>query len=95
MEGWGYINKFLNKTYKVTKGASIILKGEKVSTLYLFNAISNFSNVLAYVETYMTLWHIRLWYMSEKGMKIIHSKNLFLGLKYVDLDFCENCVDGK
>jgi len=92
---WRIYNKFLKKTYKVTKGTSIILKGEKASTSYLFNVISNFSNVLAYVEAYMTLWHIRLGHMSEKGMKILHSKNLFLGLKYVDLDFCENCVYGK
>ena len=95
MGGWGYITKFLNKTYKVTKGGSIILKGETASTLYLFNAISNFSNVLAYVETHMTLSHIRIGYMSERRMKILHSKKLFPGLKYVDLDFCENCVYGK
>jgi len=43
----------------------------------------------------MTLWHIRLRHMSEKGMKILHSIKLFPGLKYVDLDFCENCVCGK
>ena len=33
--------------------------------------------------------------MSEKGMKILHSRNLFSGLKNVDLDLCENCVYGK
>ena len=33
--------------------------------------------------------------MSEKGMKIFHSRNLFPGLKNVDLDFCENCIYGK
>jgi len=33
--------------------------------------------------------------MSEKGMKIIHSRNLLLGLKNVDSDFCENCIYGK
>ena len=33
--------------------------------------------------------------MSEKGMKILHSRNLLPGLKNVDLDFCENCVYGK
>lgn len=33
--------------------------------------------------------------MSEKGMQILHSRNLLSGLKHVDLDFCENCVYGK
>ena len=33
--------------------------------------------------------------MSEKGMKILHSRNLLPGLKNVDLDFSENCIYGK
>ena len=33
--------------------------------------------------------------MSEKGMQILHSRNLLLGLKHVDLELCENCVYGK
>jgi hypothetical protein len=41
------------------------------------------------------LWHHRLGHMSEKGMQILHSRNLLPGLKHVDLEFCENCVYGK
>ena len=41
------------------------------------------------------MWHHRLGHMSEKGMQILHSKNLFPGLKQVDLKFSENCVYGK
>ena len=33
--------------------------------------------------------------MSEKGMKILHSKNLLPGLKNINLEFCENCVYGN
>ena len=33
--------------------------------------------------------------MSEKGMKILYSKNLLPRLKNIDVDFCENCVYGK
>jgi len=33
--------------------------------------------------------------MSQKGMQILHSRNLLPGLKHVDLDFCENYVYGK
>ena len=43
----------------------------------------------------MASWHHRLGHMSEKGMKILHSRNLLPGLKNVDLDFCENFIYGK
>ena len=39
-----------------------------------------------------TLWHNRLGHMSEKGMKLLHSKKVLLGLKYVNMDLCESCV---
>ena len=41
------------------------------------------------------LWHHRLGHMSEKGMQILHSRNLLLDLKQVSLEFCEKCVYGK
>ena len=84
-----------NKTWKVTKGALVIEKGEKVGTLYLYNGISNSVNALISTREHMTLWHHRLRYMSEKEMQILHSRNLLLSLKHVDLKFCENCVFGK
>jgi hypothetical protein len=42
-----------------------------------------------------TLWHHRLEYMSEKGMQIIHKRNLLSDLKQIDLDFYEHFVYGK
>ena len=33
--------------------------------------------------------------MSEKGMKVMLSKDNLSGLKSIDLDFCEDCVYGK
>jgi len=33
--------------------------------------------------------------MSEKGMKILHKRNLLPNLKQIYLDFCEHCVYGK
>ena len=86
---------FTDKAWKVTKGALVIAKGEKVGTLYLYNGISNSVNVLTSKGADAALWHHRLGHMSEKGMKILHSRNLFPGLKNVDLDFCENCIYGK
>ncbi|KAK2979892.1 hypothetical protein RJ640_023963 [Escallonia rubra] len=43
----------------------------------------------------ITLWHHRLGHLSESGMRILHSKNALLGMKNIQLDFCEGCVYGK
>ena len=88
---------FIYKSWKVTKGALVIAKGEKVGTLYLIlcNGISNSVNALTSKGADAALWHHRLGHMSEKRMKILHSRNLLAGLKNVDLDFCENCIYGK
>jgi hypothetical protein len=41
------------------------------------------------------MWHHRLGHMSEKEMQILHKINLFLDIKQIDLDFCEDYVYGK
>jgi hypothetical protein len=69
----GCVTTFTDKAWKVTKGALVIAKGEKVGTLYLCNGISNFVNALTSKGADATLWHHRLGHMSEKGMKILHS----------------------
>jgi hypothetical protein len=33
--------------------------------------------------------------MSEKGMQILHKRNLFPDLKQIYLDFCWHCIYGK
>ena len=81
--------------WKVTKGALIVAKGEKIGTLYLCTNKVNPSMCVASTRVYVSLWHQRLGHMSEKGMQILHSKNLLLGLKKIDLEFCEGCVYGK
>jgi len=91
----GCVATFTDITWKVTKGALVIAIGEKVGTLYLCNGISIFFNALTSTVEGKGLWHHRLGTMSEKGMQILHSRNLMLGLKLVDLKFCENCVYGK
>ena len=47
------------------------------------------------VDSDTVLWHNRLGHMSEKGMKVLHSKKFFPGLKCVNMDFYESCVYGK
>ncbi|KOM47898.1 hypothetical protein LR48_Vigan07g160200 [Vigna angularis] len=41
------------------------------------------------------LWHQRLGHMSEKGMKVMHSKGKLPGLQSVKIDMCEDCILGK
>ena len=41
------------------------------------------------------VWHQRLGHMSEKEMKVMLSKDKLSGLKFVELDFCEDCIYGK
>jgi hypothetical protein len=73
----------------------VIAKGKKVGTLYLCtgNIVSSISLASTGVDT--TPWNHRLGHMSEKGMQILHKRNLLLDLKQIDLDFCEHCVYGK
>jgi len=93
--GEGCVTTFTDKTWKVTKGALVIEKGEKVGTLYLCNGISHYVNALTSTGADTTLWNHTLGHMSEKRMLILHSRNLLPGLKHVDLELCENCVYGK
>ena len=84
----------------------VIAKGAKVGTLYLCTGNTHSTLVATDIDnagkatvnvarTDSVMWHHRLGHMSEKGMKILHSKNLFPGLKNIDLEFYENCVYGK
>jgi hypothetical protein len=91
----GCISTFTDKAWKVTKGSLVIEKGVKVGTLYLCIGITDCSISLASIGVDTTLWHHRFGHMSEKGMQILHKRNLFPNLKKVDLDFCEHCVYGK
>jgi hypothetical protein len=95
LESEGCISIFTDKVWKVTKGSLVIAKGEKVGTLYLCTGNNDSSISLYSTGVDTTLWHHRLRHMSEKGMHILHKINLFLDLKQIDLDFCENCVYGK
>ena len=47
---------------------------------------------IAIVDSDTVLWHNRLGHMSDKGMKVLHSKKFLPGPKCVTMDFCESCV---
>jgi hypothetical protein len=91
----GCISLFKDKAWKVTKGSLVITKGEKVGTLYLCTGNTYSSISLASTGVDTTLWNHRLGHMSEKGMQILHKRNLFPDLKQIDLDFYEHSVYGK
>ena len=72
----------------------------KVGTLYLctcntYSTLATTNNdnamnvTIDVARTYSKMWHHRLGNMSKKGMKILHSKNLFPGLKNIYLEFYE------
>jgi hypothetical protein len=91
----GCISIFTGNTWKVTKGSLVIVKGEKVGTLYLCIGNTDSYICLASKGVDTTLWIHMLGNVSEKGMQILHKINLFPYLKQIDLDFCEHCVYGK
>jgi transposase InsO family protein len=63
--------------------------------LYLCIGNTESSISLASTRVDTTLWHHRLGHISEKGMQILHKRNLLPDLKQIDLDFYEHCVYGK
>ena len=91
----GCVTTFKDKTWKATKGAMVVEKGDKVGTLYLCKGTTDSSISLASTGTNTTLWHHRLGDMRDKGMQILQSRKLLPGLKQVDLEFCEHRVYGK
>ena len=51
---------------------------------------------IAAVDSDTKLWHNGLGHMSEKGMKLLHSKKFLLGLKYVNMDYVKVvCMENK
>lgn len=46
-------------------------------------------------ENQAELWHCRLDYMSQKGMKILQLKGKQPELRNIDLDICESFIPGR
>jgi hypothetical protein len=81
LESEGCISIFTDKTWKVIKGSLVIAKGERVGTLYLCTGNTDSSISLYSTGVDTKLWHHRLGHMSDKGMHILHKRNLFPYLK--------------
>ena len=71
-----------------------VARGKKSGTLYTTSDACCSIAVAIGNET-PKLWHQRLGHMSEKGMKIMHSKRKLPCLQSVEIDMCEDCILGK
>ena len=89
-----YTTTFSSNSWKITKGAMMVARGQKEGTLYLTKNICNIIDNVG-IQDDAVIWHSRLGHMSEKGMKVLHSKGLLPGMKHVDVGFCEDCILGK
>ena len=87
----GHAILFIGGTWKVTNGSKVLTHGKKTGTLYM---TSSPRDTIAVVDasTDTSLWHCRLGHMSEKGMKMLLSKEKLLELKSIDFDMCENYI---
>nr|KYP40338.1 Retrovirus-related Pol polyprotein from transposon TNT 1-94 [Cajanus cajan] len=89
----GYTTIFQGEQWKISKGAMTIARGKKSGTLYKTTEACHLITVAA--NDNPNLWHQRLGHMSEKGMKIMHSKGKLPGLQSMEIEMCEDCIFGK
>ena len=85
---------------KITKVALMVMKGQKVSTLYklIRNTVVGRVAVTTLIESSTDdtkLWHTRLGHIGECGVLGLHKRNLLKVVKTCKLDFCEYCVYWK
>lgn len=92
----GYTVSFEENQWKTFKGAMIVMKGERVGTLYLlFTQVDHVVFLAAERNEKTILWHHMLRHLSESGMRILKSKDALTYMKDASFNFCENCVFRK
>uniref|UniRef100_A0A2N9J5Y1 CCHC-type domain-containing protein n=1 Tax=Fagus sylvatica TaxID=28930 RepID=A0A2N9J5Y1_FAGSY len=94
LDSKGYSYKSENGIMKVSKGAMVVMTGQKISSnVYKLLGNTILGGVAAVAESEdddTLLWHMRLGHMSERGMRELHKRNLLTGIKDGDfLKFCE------
>jgi transposase InsO family protein len=99
LDSKGYSYKSENGIMKVSKGAMVVMTGQKISSnVYKLLGNTILGGVAAVAESEdddTLLWHMRLGHMSERGMRELHKRNLLTGIKLCKLDFCKYCIMGK
>jgi len=94
----GYKFTSQNGVLKVSKGALVVMKAEKVGNLYRLKRstwVSEAATVSKKEEEGTCRWHHRLGHISEKGLHVLMTHKLLPDLKSLKLDFCKHCVYGK
>nr|GEV75445.1 protein kinase-like domain, phloem protein 2-like protein [Tanacetum cinerariifolium] len=86
---------FEDQQWKVTKDSLVVARGNKRESLYMVEVPSDGSNASIDGRGNAALWHQRLGHMSERGMKILDSKDRIPDLQKAVVGFCEPCVLGK
>ncbi|WVY99055.1 hypothetical protein V8G54_031206, partial [Vigna mungo] len=86
----GYTTVFHGDNWKISKGAMKIARGRKSGTLYKTEGACHLIAVA--MNENPNLWHRRLGHMSEKGMRIMHSKGKLPSLQSIEFDMCEDCL---
>jgi len=89
----GYTTVFHDDDWKISKGAMTIARGRKSGTLY--KTAGAWHLIVVATNENSNLWHKRLGHMSEKGMKVMHSKGKLPSLRSIEIDICEDCILGK
>ena len=67
---------------------------EKNECLGIIGAVEQGEQTVA-VNSNTIPWNKKIGHMSEKGMKLLHSKKVLPGLKCVNMDLYKICVHGK
>lgn len=97
LESSGCTFKSENGTMTVTRGSLVIMKGTRMSSLYVLPAktvVGGTTNVHKKQDT-SSLWHMRLGHLSEQGLMELSKQDLLCGDKIQSLDLCDYCVLGK
>jgi len=100
LDDLGYKTHIEGGILKVLKGVLVVMKTEKLAA-NLYTLLGDMlqdadvSVASANQEELTTMWHRKLGYMSERGLKILAELNLLPELTSVSLPFCEHCVISK
>ena len=92
----GYDNTFGNGQWKLKKGALVMARGRKVSSLYLMQTGYSGGDINAAVDDRVAeLWHKRLSHMSQKGIDALIKKGYLPSIEGSCSKACVDCLVGK
>ena len=108
MENTSVETVFEKDTRKMVRGAMVLMWGTKIGTLYKLldktdgdrcNQVVDpkTNDILSCMVDSTMLWHRRLGHISEKGLRVMHSKCMVEGLPNFssEFDFYKHCIYGK